>query len=117
ARQAELRQADQAEDVGLELAADLRHRDLLEDALLSVARVVDEGADGTLRALDGLDRGAHRALVADVQRQRLAALQRQPLNRLRLPRRRVDRVSLAREMLGSRAADSRRAPGDEHCLR
>src|SRR5207253_2267707 len=63
-REDELGETDQAEDVGLELAAHLGHRDLLEGALLAVPGIVDQHADRTLGALDRLDRAPHRDLVA-----------------------------------------------------
>src|SRR5207253_1731247 len=93
----ELRQPDEAEDVGLELAAHLGHRHLLEGALLAVAGIVDQHADRALGALDRLDRGAHRGFVAHVECERPAAAAPERAYRLRPPRRRRDRPAARRE--------------------
>ena len=73
AGQHELRQAHEAEDVRLELAAHLVDADRLDRARLRVAGVVDEHADGAVLGLDRRDRGRHRRLVGDVERERAAA--------------------------------------------
>ncbi len=65
-RQHELGQADGAEDVGLELAADELERDGLDGAGLAVAGVVDQHADRAGVVFDGRNRGSHRGFVGDV---------------------------------------------------
>ena len=67
--QDELAHPYQPEDIGLELAAYVVHRDRLDWSALAVARVVDEHADASLLADDLVDRGRHRRLVGHVEGQ------------------------------------------------
>ena len=66
--QHELAHPRQAEDVGLEHGPHLVHVDLLDRAVLAVAGVVDEGADGAVGRLDLGDGRRHRRVVGDVER-------------------------------------------------
>ena len=72
-REHELAHADEAEDVRLELRADLLERDGLDRARLAVAGVVDQHADRAVLLLHGGDGGLHRGLVGDVEGERAAA--------------------------------------------
>ena len=117
AGQHELRHADEAEDVGLELAAHVVERHLLDRAVLRVAGVVHEHADG---AFDLLDRGDGRCIDASSvtsQGEHLAALRLEIGDRLEAAGGRVDVVPSLGEVLGRRAADAGRAAGDEDGLR
>jgi hypothetical protein len=110
----ELAHPHEAEDVGLELAADHVERDALDRPRLAVAGVVDQRADGAVLGLDGPDRLGHRGLVRDVQREQATAAALEVGDRLGPPRARVDGVPALCEVLRGGAADARRAAGDEH---
>ena len=116
ARQRELAHPDQAEDVGLELAADRVEVDRLDRARLAVAGVVHEHADRALGLDDGVDAGAHRGLVGDVAGERLAAGLGQVGERLGAARGGVDGPALRREVARGLVADARRASGDQDRL-
>ena len=73
---------EQPEDVGLELPADILGGDGLDRSRLGVAGVVDQHADSALLGADALDRGLHRLLAGDVQRERVAAELAEVLDRL-----------------------------------
>jgi len=89
AGQNELGKPDQAEEVGLELAAYLVHRQLLDRTIQPVPGVVDQHAHRAGRFFDGLHRFRHRGLVRHVQRQRVNALPGQVGQGVHLPGRRV----------------------------
>src|SRR5262245_33759858 len=108
ARQDELAEADEAEDVGLDLPADLLHRRLLERTLETVAGVVDQHANGAVPAFNGGDGGADGSVVADVERQRPAALRLEIGDRFRTPRGRVHGPALCGERERGRTADAGR---------
>ena len=115
--QHQLGQAHDAEVVGLELAPHRVHGNRLDGSALAVAGVVDQHADRTLGLLYTGDRGAHRMLVGDVQRERAAACLRELNERLRAARRGVHGPARASQTQRGRAADPRRAAGDQHGLR
>ena len=75
AGQHELAHAHEAEDVGLELAADHVERHALDRPRLAVARVVDQRPD---RAVLGLDRRAPRPAI-EASSVTSSASRRQPL--------------------------------------
>jgi hypothetical protein len=66
--QHQLDHRDEAEDVGLELTADLGHRGFFERTLQTVAGVVDHDADRALGAHDRFHGSAHRRFIAHVKR-------------------------------------------------
>jgi len=55
--------------VRVELAPHRGQIGLFDGAVLAVAGIVDQDAHGAVLGFDGRDRGAHRVLVGDVQRQ------------------------------------------------
>jgi hypothetical protein len=66
-RDHELGHADQAEHVRLELAADVVHGQVFEEAVQAVAGVVDQDVDVLLAGEDVLRRPPHGGLVGDVE--------------------------------------------------
>jgi hypothetical protein len=113
-REDELAHPGEAEDVGLEHRTDLVEVDLLHRAVLAVSRVVDEGADGTVDALDLGDGRAHGLLVGHVEGGDVRAEGLEVGEGVGPAGRRPDRVAGVQERGGGGTADPRGAAGDEN---
>ena len=113
AGQHQLRESDEAEHVGLELAADARNRDQFDRARLTVTGVVDENPDTSGL---GHDRGhgcLHRRLVIDIQDEGAAARGPEGGQRTQGARGCVYPPSGAGEAECCRMPDSRGTAGDQ----
>jgi len=106
----------EADDVGLDDAADLLDRRLGDGSEDVDACVVDEHVDPTRSRDDRVDGGADRRCVAHVETERLDTVRRQVRDRLRPPRRGEGPVARRLELPHQRAADARRTPRDEDDL-
>jgi hypothetical protein len=114
ARQDQPGEGQRAEHVGFELGAHALVGDRLDGSRLAVAGVVDQHADRALGRHHGVDRGASRGVVDDIESQRLAALRLQVGKRFRAARGRVHGPAAGGETSGGRGADAGRAARDQH---
>ena len=117
ARQDQLGEPHQAEEVGLELAAYLRHRHLLDRPVQPVAGVVDQRADRPGVSLHGGDGRGHGRLVGHVKRHGGDATAGQIGERVHPPGGRVHAQPGMVQADRGGAADPGRAAGDENRIR
>jgi len=112
-----LRDEEGAEQVGLELVAQLGLSDLLHHAEESVASVVDHDVEATELLVGGSDRFAHGVLVGDVEAQSencvLAVLRHEVVQRGHVARGRGDAVAPLEGGPGELAAQPAGGAGDE----
>jgi len=111
----ELAHPNQAEDVGLELPADVVKGNRLDRPGLGVSGVVDQHADRPFGLLHSGDGRGHGLLIGDVQGEGSAPFLGEVLQGLGSARGGVDGVAVRDEVGGRRRADPARAAGDEHC--
>jgi hypothetical protein len=116
-RQDQLGEPHQAEEVGLELAAYLGHRHLLDGPVQPVPGVVDQRPDRARVRFHGGHGPGHGGLVGHVQRQRGDTPGREVGERFCPPGRRVYAQPGTPQAGRSGTADPGRAAGDENGFR
>jgi hypothetical protein len=114
AGQHELRQAQQAEHVGVELPAQGVDRHFLERSRLAEPGVVDQRAHAAMVPFDDGHRASHRIFIGHVERQRPGAGLPQGVEHVGTPRGGVDGPARVRQPRRNRRADSGRTAGDKN---